>query len=97
MLINRYYSSNSRGCLDGVRILDLSRVLAGPFCSQVLGDMGAEGKNIRSKYSLSFFEVIKVESLAGDDTRAWGPPYGKNINPLDKVKESAVHFWLIYS
>ena len=54
MLINRYYSSNSRGCLDGVRILDLSRVLAGPFCSQVLGDMGAEGKN-RSKYSLSFF------------------------------------------
>lgn len=48
--------------LDGVRILDLSRILAGPWCSQHLADMGAE--------------VIKVEhTKLGDDTRSWGPPY----------------------
>lgn len=48
--------------LHGLRILDASRVLAGPFCGQILGDLGAE--------------VIKLERPgSGDDTRAWGPPY----------------------
>lgn len=51
----------NRTPLAGVRVVELARILAGPWAGQVLADLGAE--------------VIKVEAPAGDDTRGWGPPF----------------------
>ena len=53
------------GALAGIRVIDLSRVLGGPYCGQILGDHGAE--------------VLKIEPPQGDDTRAWGPPFQDGV------------------
>ncbi|MBF5006207.1 CaiB/BaiF CoA transferase family protein [Diaphorobacter caeni] len=78
------------GALQGLRVLDLSRILGGPLCGQILGDHGAD--------------VLKVEPPQGDDTRTWGPPfrdgvasyyYGLNRNKriqfLDLAKPEGQH------
>src|SRR3546814_10030802 len=61
--------------LDGVRIFDLTRILAGPTCTQLLGDLGAD--------------VIKIERPGeGDDTRKWGPPYVKGADGEDTTESA---------
>lgn len=58
-------SDSSPGSLAGIRVLDLSRILGGPYCGQILGDHGAD--------------VLKIEPPQGDDTRTWGPPFRDGV------------------
>ena len=68
------------GALDGVRVIDLTRILGGPYATQILGDHGAD--------------VLKIEPPAGDDTRLWGPPFTDGtaayFNGINRNKRGAV-------
>ena len=67
--------TDQKGALDGIKILDLTRILAGPFCTQTLGDLGAE--------------IIKVERPGGgDDTRRFGPPFLKDDEGKDTIESA---------
>ncbi len=73
----QHQSTIIKGPLDGLVVLDLSRILAGPTCTQLLGDMGAE--------------IIKIEHpKRGDDTRQWGPPFLRGKSGAD-TGESAYY------
>ena len=64
--------------LHGLRVVELARILAGPWIGQTLADLGAE--------------VIKVESPQGDDTRSWGPPFIARPDGQGGSERSAAYF-----
>ena len=57
-----------KGALEGIRVVDLSNVVSGPLCTQILGDLGAE--------------ILKIESPVGDISRRLGPPFQDGLTPL---------------
>ena len=69
---------NSKAPLAGLKVVELARVLAGPFCGQILAYLGAD--------------VIKVESPEGDGTRQWGPPWVERTAPDGTVHREAAYY-----
>lgn len=64
--------------LSGLKVIELARILAGPWAGQILADLGAE--------------VVKVEAPQGDDTRRWGPPFVTRTAPDGSTEQSAAYF-----
>ena len=63
--MNPTANTTALGSLQGLRVIDLSRVLGGPYCGQILADHGAD--------------VLKIEPPQGDETRTWGPPFENGV------------------